>query len=65
MSSFVLLEICSVCVRFSFNRNGFSLCQVYFYYKLIQCVSGLVLLEICSVSVRYRFTRNGISVCQV
>ena len=52
MSGFILLEMESVCVRFSFTRNGFS-------------VSGLVLLEMDSVCVRFSFTRNGLSVCQV
>ena len=52
MLGLVLLEIDSVCVRFSFTRNRFS-------------VSGLVLLEIYSVCVRFSFTRNGLSVCQV
>ena len=33
MSGLVLLEMDSVCVRFSVTRNGFSVCQVYFYYS--------------------------------
>ena len=50
MSGLVLLEMDSVCVRFSFTRNGFS-------------VLGLVLLEMDSVCIRFSFTRNGFSVC--
>ena len=50
MLGLVLLEIDSVCVRFSFTRNG-------------SCVLGLVLLEIDSVCVRFSFTRNRFSVC--
>ena len=52
MLGLVLLEMDSVCVRFSFTRNGFS-------------VSGLILLEMDSVCVRFSFTRNRFSVCQV
>ena len=51
MSGLVLLDMDSVCVRFSFTRNGFS-------------VSGLVLLEMDSACVRFSFTRNGFSACQ-
>ena len=52
MSGLVLLEIDSVCVRFSFTRNGLS-------------VSGLVILEIDSVCVKFSFTKNGFSVCLI
>ena len=48
MLGLVLLEMDSVCVRFSFTRYD-SVCQVQFYYKLIQCVLGLALLEMDSV----------------
>ena len=56
MLGLVLLEmglvLDSVCVRFGFIRNRFS-------------VLGLVLLEMDSVCVRFSFTRNRFSVCQV
>ena len=50
MSGLVLLEMDSVCVKFSFTKNGFR---------------GLVLLEMDSVCDRFCFTRNRFSVCQV
>ena len=49
MLGLVLLEMDSVCVRFS----------------LLEMDSVCVLLEIDSVCVSFSFTRNGFSVCQV
>ena len=51
VSVLILIEMDSVCVRFSFK------------YKWIQCVSVLILIEMDSVCVRFSFTRNGFSMC--
>ena len=48
MSGLVLLEMDSVCVRYSFIRNGFSVSGLILLEMDSVCFIGLVLLEMDS-----------------
>ena len=49
MSGLILLEMDSVCIRFSFTRNGFSVCYRFSFPRNGFSVLGLVFLEMDSV----------------